>query len=271
MTYIIRDMFGNQKAQVITLEDWNKFIENQNEFVKSANKTIDDLQKQLDGLKKNVLMKKQFTELQSLKEEMQELIKDFKSLSKKKSKIIDNEIKLFQEGIKKSKIELTRMNKEVLKNIAEQSEQTKSFMQEQKKSQEQLIKNLNSEYLKKLKPQIKAEDIDTLKVLEDFQQQIKEPITIEKSHKVLGDIKEIIPTLNLPPKVRLRIFQERDTGSYDEKTKLNNHIGLRKVLRNIIDILLSGVELKDMKIKKSKSEQSKQEPEVEESEDKYGD
>lgn len=224
MTYIIKDMFGNEKARVITLEEWGVLVED-------TNKALKDFKE----------------DLSKIKESMEALEERFEDLENKKTEAINKELQEFDNKTKTFKKEIENIRKRIIQNTKEMEERSKTLKQEQTNLQKQLIKNLNSEYLKKLDKQIKPEDIDTLKVLEEYYNKSRQGLKEEEVKKFIEEINDTTPRLNLNAKIKFRLLQVRNIAQVDEDKKYYL-VSLEKILREIVDKLRAGMEIKDISI-----------------------
>lgn len=225
MTYIKKNIMGNVEAELIDIEDWKRLI-----------KDIDE----------NLVPKK---DLEKIKETIEDLEERFDDLENKKSKGIDKELENFFNQVKTFKKEIESIRKRIIQNTKEMEEKSKTLKQEQTNLHKQLIKKLNSEYLKKLDKQIKPEDIDTLKVLEEYYNKSMQGLKEEQAQEFVKEIEDTIPRLSINEKIKFRLLQARDKAEGKEGEEDNYYfVSLKKILRELIDKMRAGMEIKDISI-----------------------
>jgi hypothetical protein len=235
MTYIKTNWKGDFEAELITkqeLDEWKKTLfENLKETFASYQGNLDALEKRVKKLLNEPIEKRQQIENEHLvffEQEMESLKKDFKKL-----------------------------NASIPKAEKDFQDNQKAFLEKTNKQLSEIIENLDSEILKKVPSQVKSEDLDTLKILQGFYDRIKyKTLNSKDTQKIIEEIENTIPKLNISPKIRKEILRVRDRarsekGEGEEKYKFSE---LEKILREIIDSLNAGMELNDIKVSSDKKE-----------------
>ena len=219
MTYTIKDLFGNQKAEVLTPVDLFNLKEGKSE---TSNWFFNILRGELE---------KELSEIKKILKDLRALKKEYEELNKKKAQKVNQEIKTFETEFKIFK-------EKNLKELKEIEVKIKTLNQEAQKQYEQAIKKLDSEILKKVPAQIRPEDLDTLEICKNFYNRLINSKKEEKT-KLYTEIRDMIPKLNLLPVVKFKILN----GIGDDSKTIDR-------FRFVIDRLQSGLEIKsefDMK------------------------
>lgn len=197
-------------------------------------------------LNKYFLTQEDIKDIEPIKKTLKDLQKRFEELENRKSEGIEQELKEISEQIKAYKKDIAQAIQTALKEIKEAEQKKGNILKEIKELQEQSVKRLDSEILKKIPVQVKPEDLDTLKILKDFHN--RGVTDREKGLSNLwADMRETIPKLNLTPKIKFSMLQA--IGEPDK---------LCSVLRNIMDGLRAGLDLNNIITSKKKDNQEQE-------------